>query len=105
MARHAPNQMSFFDAQVDLFDAGSQNRTASSPVDNTPDAGSVEYRRRRLGEIVGELEVADTMPWKPSLVTVWTRSFPELVKMLPDEEAAEWQAKFNAEIKRLTNQQ
>ena len=101
MVKFAPNQMSLFDTQVDLFDAGSETHGASAPVNSAPDAYALEYRRRRLGEIVGELEVADTMPWKPSLVTIWTRTFPELVKMLPDDEAAEWLAKFKAEMARL----
>jgi hypothetical protein len=102
MAKSAPNQMSFFNTQVDLFDAGSTSLGIATPVESTPRPYELEYRRRRLGEIVGELSGADIMPWKPSLVALWTNAFPNLVKILPEEEAKDWKAKFAAELKRLS---
>jgi hypothetical protein len=101
MAKPSHNQMSFFDSQVDLFDADSKNNGVTAPVDNTPKPYELEYRRRRLGEIVGELSNAETMPWKPSLLELWTNALPNLVKILPDEEAQDWLRKFNAELARL----
>ena len=62
-----------------------------------------EHVLNRLASIYAKLCEAETWPWEPVIVRAYReRTLPYLYDLLTDEtEAAEWQAKIEAELARL----
>ena len=62
-----------------------------------------EHLRNRLQSILNELQAAEYWPWPPVIVRQYRElTLPYLYERLEDvEEAAHWEARFEAEISRL----
>ncbi len=83
----------FGDAQPDLFGA----EPVSSPVYR----GDPDRVRGRLQAIVAEARAADVLPWDRNELRLYRTIVPQMVLWLPDDEAAQWQLDFEAELQRL----
>lgn len=83
----------FDDALAPYFAAVS----APSPV-YRPDPDRV---RGRLRAIVDEARAADALPWSAHELRLYRTIVPQMVRSLPDDEAARWCADFDAELARL----
>ena len=57
--------------------------------------------RARLERILGQAESADAMPWERSQLSLYRQIVPDMTRWLPESEAADWRARFTAELERL----
>lgn len=57
--------------------------------------------RRRLANVLREARAAETLPWPDSTLRMYRQIVPQMVKALPDDEAARIVAEFEAELARL----
>ena len=79
--------------QQDLF--GGETRPAYTP--------KPEHVRNHLRSILNELAGSDAWPWDEVIVDLHTeRTVPYLLSLMEAGEAAEWRAKFEAEVTRLS---
>lgn len=62
---------------------------------------NLDYVRKHLNRVVRLAQAAERMPWSVVETQSWERQFPELAKLLPDEEGARLYELFEAEIRRL----
>ncbi len=60
-----------------------------------------EKVRDRLRRILGEAREAETVPWAPTQVNLYRKIVPDMSNWLPEDEAAQWRALFEAELLRL----
>lgn len=81
------------DPQGDLFGAPEPARPAWQP-----DPDKV---RRRLERILAEARAAETMPWDWSQQSLYRTIFPQMAGLLPEDEAAQYRFRFEAEWERL----
>jgi hypothetical protein len=79
------------DTQPDLFGA------EPTPA-YRPDPDKV---RSRLHKILAEARAAKRLPWEPTTVSLYRTIFPQMTNWLPEEEGAQLQFEFEAELKRL----
>ena len=63
-----------------------------------PEPGRV---RARLHRLIAEARAADTLPWDNDSVRLYRKIVPQMVRWLPDEEAAQLKFEFEAEMERL----
>ncbi len=82
----------FGDPQGDLF-----GEVARQPV-WTPDPEKV---RRRLERILAEASAAETMPWDWSKQSLYRTIFPQMAKLLSEEESTQYCMRFEHELERL----
>ena len=81
-------------AQSDLFGG------APAPLlDWTPKSDDV---RNELLGLLTTLEEAQEMPWSARRLDLEARTFPQMCRWLPANEASELQARFERELERLT---
>ena len=78
--------------QMDLF--------ATEPASPAyrPDPEKVRSRLRR---ILAEARAAATLPWEPTRLSLYRTIFPDMIRYLPEDEAAGWRAEFAAELDRF----
>lgn len=90
----SPNQTDLFASatEPDLF-----GDDYSPPVYH-PDPERV---RRRLHRILSEARAAETMPWRPAIVSLYQTIFPQMSLALPEDEGAQLRLAFSVEIERL----
>jgi hypothetical protein len=87
--------------QQDLFAAEPQAELFD------PEAAPPAYRpnldqvRARLHKILAEARAAETIPWDRDRLLVYRTIFPQMARWLPEEEAAQLQFDFAAEMARL----
>ena len=79
------------DAQPDLFGA------EAAPV-YQPDPDKV---RARLHRILAEARAAQTLPWEPTRVSLYSTIFPQMTLWLPEEEGTQLRFEFEEEMERL----
>lgn len=86
----APGTFSDGDPQGDLF----------GPAEPAwkPDPDKV---RRRLDDILAEARAAEKMPWDWSDQSLYRTIFPQMARLLPDEEAEQYCFQFEQEWERL----
>ncbi len=89
----ARNQLDLFGAdQPELFDE---------------DAPTVYYHgdpdrvRARVLRLIAEARAADTLPWDDDDVRLYRKIVPQMVRWLPEDEAAQLCFEFETEMKRL----
>lgn len=86
--------------QLDLFGA-------DEPEAFDEDAPTVYYHgdpdrvRARLHRLIAEARAADTLPWDDDDVRLYRKIVPQMVRWLPEEEAAQLCFDFEEEIRRL----
>ena len=90
------------DTQADLFGGGADNQgdlfgPAAERVWR-PDPDKV---RRRLERSLAEARAAKTMPWDWSQQSLYKKIFPDMARLLPDDEAAQYVFQFELEWERL----
>ena len=83
--------------QFDLFPVEDFPEFAPAPV-YRPDPDKV---RARLRKILSEAKAADAMPWDHGRLSLNRLIFPQMTGSLPDDEAAQWRAEWDAEMARL----
>ncbi len=83
----------FGDPQPDLFGA--------EPPPPAVFRGDPDRVRGRLEAIVAEARAADVLPWDRNELRLYRTIVPQMVRWLPDDEAAQWRFAFEAELKRL----
>ena len=83
----------FGDAQPDLFGA--------EPTPPAVFTGDPERVRGRLRAIIATARAADVMPWSRNDLRTYRTIVPQMSLWLPEEEAAQWCADFEAELERL----
>ena len=71
---------------------------AESPPAYRPDPDKV---RRRLQRMLAEARAAETMPWRPAIVSLYQTIFPQMSNWLPEDEAAQLRLEFDKEMQRL----
>jgi hypothetical protein len=87
--------------QQDLFEAEAQTELFE------PDAAPPAYRpdldnvRARLHKILAEARGAEKLPWDRDQLLVYRTIFPQMVRWLPEEEAAQLRFEFETEMERL----
>lgn len=57
--------------------------------------------RSRLVKILSEARAAATLPWEPTRVSLYRTIVPDMIRWLPEEEAARWRAEFEEQLIRL----
>ncbi len=57
--------------------------------------------RRRLDGILAEARAAETMPWDRPQQSLYRKIFPDMARLLPEEEAAQYVLQFEREWERL----
>lgn len=82
--------------QRDLFDGVPEPER--KPRSYAPDPADV---RAHLHEIVDAARAAETMPWPARKVGFYRTVVPQMVRWLPDGEAAQIKADFERELRRL----
>lgn len=89
----ARNQLDLFGSdEPELFD------------ENAPTVyyhGDPERVRARLHRLIAEARAADSLPWDDDSVRLYRKIVPQMVRWLPDEEAAQLKFEFEAEMERL----
>ena len=89
----ARNQLDLFGSdEPELFDENAPT------VYYHGDPGRV---RARLHRLIAEARAADTLPWDNDSVRLYRKIVPQMVRWLPDEEAAQLKFEFEAEMERL----
>ena len=95
MAKHptGPDLFGNTDSPGDLFGT-------AEPLERVwkPDPDKV---RRRLERILAEARAAQTMPWERSQQNLYRIIFPQMAKLLPEDEAAQYRFQFEQEWERL----
>lgn len=86
--------------QLDLFGA-------DEPELFDEDAPTVYYHgdpervRARIHRLIAEARAADRLPWDDDDVRLYRKIVPQMVRWLPEEEAAQLCFEFEAEMERL----
>jgi hypothetical protein len=86
--------------QLDLFGA-------DEPELFDEDAPTVYYHgdpdrvRARVLRLIAEARAADTLPWDDDDVRLYRKIVPQMVRWLPEEEAAQLKFEFETEMERL----
>ncbi|MGN6550363.1 MAG: hypothetical protein ACTHJ3_10770 [Pararhizobium sp.] len=86
--------------QLDLFGA-------DEPAPFDEDAPTVYYHgdpdrvRARVLRLIAEARAADTLPWDDDDVRLYRKIVPQMVRWLPEEEAAQLCFEFEQEMRRL----
>lgn len=86
--------------QLDLFGA-------DEPEPFDEDAPIVYYHgdpervRARVLRLIAEARAADTLPWDDDDVRLYRKIVPQMVRWLPEEEAAQLCFEFEQEMRRL----
>jgi hypothetical protein len=57
--------------------------------------------RSRLHKILAEARAAKAMPWEPTTVSLYRTIFPQMSRVLSDEEGAQLRFQFEEELARL----
>ena len=83
----------FGDPQSDLFGPG--------PAQPAVFRGDPDRVRARLGKIVAEARMADTMPWDRATLRLYRTIVPQMSLWLAADEAARWRLDFDREVLRL----
>lgn len=79
--------------QQDLF--GGETKAAYTP--------KPEHVRNAIARLVEQMRESNTWPWDEVIVELHIeRTAPYLLSLLEPSEAAEWRAKFDAEVTRLS---
>lgn len=88
------------DNQPDMFsEDGQSDLFGAEPVPAyRPDPDKV---RSRLHKILAEVQVAKTLPWEPSRLSLYRTIFPQMTLWLPDDEAQQLRFEFETELARL----
>ncbi len=60
-----------------------------------------EKLRSRLRRIIGQARAAEAAPWPATTLNLYRTIVPDMTRWLPDDEAADWRAQFEAELERL----
>jgi len=87
--------------QPDLFEDEAQPelfRPDEAPPAYRPDPDDV---RARLHKILAEARAAEKLPWDRDRLLIYRTIFPKMASWLPEQEAAQLQFEFDAEITRL----
>ena len=66
-----------------------------------PTNGMVDKVRRRLERILAEARAAEAMPWDWSQQSLYKTIFPQMARLLPEDEAAQYCFQFEQEWERL----
>ena len=85
--------LSFPEVDGDADGAGRESRPAYR--------GDPERVRTRLQELLAEARAAETLPWSEDETRLYCTVFPQMSLWLPDEEASQLCADFEAELARL----
>lgn len=80
-------------SQLSLFDSPKPALERRAP---NPD-----FIRKHLNRVLRLMREAEQMPWSEGEARSWERQFPELAKLLPEDEAQKYRAQFEAEWERL----
>jgi hypothetical protein len=86
--------------QLDLFGA-------DEPEPFDEDAPTVYYYgdpdrvRAHVLRLIAEARAAETLPWDADDVRLYKKIVPQMVRWLPEEEAAQLKFEFEAEMERL----
>lgn len=64
-------------------------------------APNPDFIRKHLNRVLRLMRDAEQLPWSEAEAQSWEKQFPELAKLLPDEEAAHYCFQFDAEWGRL----
>ena len=80
------------DEQADLFGGD------YAPPVYRPDPDRV---RARLHRILAEARAAESLPWEPATVMLYRTIFPQMTRVLPDDEGAQLRFEFDTEMERL----
>jgi hypothetical protein len=82
----------FLDDEADLFD-----EDRPTPVFRA----DPDVVRQKLHKILAEAKAAQTIPWDAYQTGIHRITFPQMTNWLPDDEAAQLRAEFEAELARL----
>lgn len=80
-------------SQLSLFDS-SKPKTEKRPPNTA-------FIRKHLDRVLRQMRNAEHLPWSAAEARRWQEQFPELAKLLPEEEAVEYGASFEREWNRL----
>ncbi len=70
----------------------------AAPSAYRPDPDKV---RSRLARILGQARASDVAPWPSTQLNLYRTIVPQMAHWLPDDEAADWRAQFEAELARF----
>ena len=57
--------------------------------------------RSRLHKILAEARAAQTFPWEPTTISLYRTIVPQMMRWLPEDEAAQLRFEFETEMARL----
>ncbi len=79
--------------QLNLFAAAE-----AGPPAYRPDPDRV---RARLARILGQARASEVAPWPSTQLNLYRTIVPQMTEWLPPAEAADWRARFDAELARF----
>ena len=87
--------------QTDLFGKPQPDLFGDDPPPPAVFRGDPDRVRGRLEAIMAQVRTASVMPWNRNDLACYRMIVPQMVRWLPDEEAAQWRSAFEAELERL----
>lgn len=80
-------------SQLSLFDS-----PKAEPETRAPNR---EFIRKHLNRVLRVMRRAEHLPWSTAEARRWQEQFPELARLLPEEEAKQYCFQFEQEWERL----
>lgn len=85
-------------AQLDMFSTQASTYP-SEPASYAPDPDRI---RRKLDRVLAQLGQSEELPWDTRTLRFQQLVFPQMTSALPEEEAAQYRMRFDAELDRLS---
>ena len=80
-------------SQLSFFDSPREEVAPRSP--------NLEFIRKHLNAVLRLMRNAEHLPWSAAEAKNWQKQFPELTKLLPEDEAERYRSQFEQEWERL----